>query len=1167
MKILNRALLVLGLSLSLVAPGWALEDHREYLLQNAVEATDDGRAISVDGFTAVGLDITIADTATVTFEGSVSGSGWTAVTCASSGSTSAALVTSASASGIYQCNVAGLGTFRARISAWSLGTVSVFARATTAVATKGGGGGAGGGAGTEYDEDSGHTSTSPGTFVLNVRSDAGGALCGADGDYCPFQTDSNGALRVTGGGGGTEYNTNDPAPTNPVGTSTLVERTDTLGSPGTEAVGDWTNLRGNANGALWVIDANSAAALTALQLIDNVVFAEDSAHTSTDAGIPSLCVRHDIATTGLGVDGDYANCGISAAGRLYVDALISDGAGALNVIVDSGTLTAVTTITNPVTITDGAGALNTIVDSGTITAVTTITNPVTVTDGAGALNVIVDSGTITVTDGAGALNVIVDSGTITTVSTVTSVSSVAAVIPGTGATNLGKAEDSPHTSGDVGVGMLCVRHDVATTGLGVDGDYANCVLDANGALVVTGGGGGTEYSEDAATPATIVGTATMMERDDALATVTPIEGDWISLRGTSIGSLWVRDDNGNAIQVAAGASDRGVPSLAIRDDALSTLTPADGAYTNLRVDSVGSLHVTIDSIAAVAGTTTVTEDGSIPADATAVTEVAAVLYCDNGTNPVHCAYTTSGGLNTSVAAVIAGTGATNLGKAVDSVAGATDTGVAMLAVRDDALGALTPIEGDYVHLRVNSTGALHVTGGGGGTQYNIGDVASATATGTFALAIRNDTLGTLADPDGDVVGLRVNSQGALHVTGGGGGTEYVVNAAAPADPTGATFTMERDDALSTLTEIEGDWTNPRSTAEGALWTQDFNSDAILAALTTVAGAVAGTEMQVDVLTLPSVTIGTFPDNEPFNVAQINGVTPLMGNGITGTGSQRVTIASDNTAFTVNVGTFPDNEPFNVAQINGVAVTMGNGISGTGVQRVTLASDSTGQVAVASFPDNEPFNVAQINGVTPLMGNGATGTGALRVSIANDSTGIVAANGTVAHDAADAGAPVKMGGKAVAHGSNPTGVAAADRTDWYFNRAGIPFMIGGHPNSITISAQIQDVDGALTDQALVSVAGGSKIAVTRLTASCDGSTTAPTNIKVGFGAATLPASAHTGVAGILHEFDGVPAGGGFTIGDGSGLLGIGADGEDLRYTIEDPAGGNCSISVSYFTVES
>jgi hypothetical protein len=38
---------------------------------------------------------------------------------------------------------------------------------------------------------------------------------------------------------------------------------------------------------------------------------------------------------------------------------------------------------------------------------------------------------------------------------------------------------------------------------------------------------------------------------------------------------------------------------------------------------------------------------------------------------------------------------------------------------------------------------------------------------------------------------------------------------------------------------------------------------------------------------------------------------------------------------------------NVSQINGVAPSMGNGISGTGVQRVTIASDSTGQVTLAA----------------------------------------------------------------------------------------------------------------------------------------------------------------------------------------------------------------------------
>lgn len=40
-----------------------------------------------------------------------------------------------------------------------------------------------------------------------------------------------------------------------------------------------------------------------------------------------------------------------------------------------------------------------------------------------------------------------------------------------------------------------------------------------------------------------------------------------------------------------------------------------------------------------------------------------------------------------------------------------------------------------------------------------------------------------------------------------------------------------------------------------------------------------------------------PNNQSVNISQINGVTPLMGNGVTGTGSLRVTLASDQTALT------------------------------------------------------------------------------------------------------------------------------------------------------------------------------------------------------------------------------------------------------------------------------
>jgi len=63
---------------------------------------------------------------------------------------------------------------------------------------------------------------------------------------------------------------------------------------------------------------------------------------------------------------------------------------------------------------------------------------------------------------------------------------VTSVIPGVGATNLGKAEDAVHSSGDVGVEILVVRNDTLATLVDTDGDYAPLQVDADGALYVTG---------------------------------------------------------------------------------------------------------------------------------------------------------------------------------------------------------------------------------------------------------------------------------------------------------------------------------------------------------------------------------------------------------------------------------------------------------------------------------------------------------------------------------------------------------------------------------------------------------------------------------------------------------------------------------------------------------
>lgn len=59
---------------------------------------------------------------------------------------------------------------------------------------------------------------------------------------------------------------------------------------------------------------------------------------------------------------------------------------------------------------------------------------------------------------------------------------VLTVITGTGATNLGKAEDAGHNSGDTGVFVLAVRSDTAAATGQTDGDYTALVTDSTGRL-------------------------------------------------------------------------------------------------------------------------------------------------------------------------------------------------------------------------------------------------------------------------------------------------------------------------------------------------------------------------------------------------------------------------------------------------------------------------------------------------------------------------------------------------------------------------------------------------------------------------------------------------------------------------------------------------------------
>jgi len=121
------------------------------------------------------------------------------------------------------------------------------------------------------------------------------------------------------------------------------------------------------------------------------------------------------------------------------------------------------------------------------------------------------------------------------------------------------------------------------------------------------------------------------------------------------------------------------------------------------------------------------------------------------------------------------------------------------------------------------------------------------------------------------------------------------------------------------------------------------------------------------------------------------------------------------------------------------------------------------------------------------------------------------------------------------------------------------VVNGHP--VTTTLKHTDITTAVTDAAIITVSAGTRIVVTRLTVTLDSASTVFPLVRIGFGTANTPTT-----TGVIASHGGVPAGGGFTIGDGSAPIGIGADNEDLRVTTTGNAtGGGLHITVTYYTI--
>lgn len=254
---------------------------------------------------------------------------------------------------------------------------------------------------------------------------------------------------------------------------------------------------------------------------------------------------------------------------------------------------------------------------------------------------------------------------------------------------------------------------------------------------------------------------------------------------------------------------------------------------------------------------------------------------------------------------------------------------------------------------------------------------------------------------------------------------------------------------------------------------------------------------------------------------------------------------DNTISAIAAG---DNNIGNVDLASAIPAGTNN-IGDVDVASIAAGDNNIGNVDLASAIPAGTNNIGDVDVLSIAAGDNNIGN--------VDVVTLPGVAGTIAHDSADSGNPLKIGAKAVSFGATPTAVAGDDRTDLYANRAGILFVLGGHPNIIT---RRDNYTAAQTDTAIVTVAGGTIIVVTEQTVTADKANTVDVAVRTGFGTANTP----TG-AGVILSHPGIAAGSGVREGDGGSVIGAGADGEDLRITCEVPTSGSIDVVTKYFTI--
>ena len=240
--------------------------------------------------------------------------------------------------------------------------------------------------------------------------------------------------------------------------------------------------------------------------------------------------------------------------------------------------------------------------------------------------------------------------------------------------------------------------------------------------------------------------------------------------------------------------------------------------------------------------------------------------------------------------------------------------------------------------------------------------------------------------------------------------------------------------------------------------------------------VSGT---VTAVAQPGVDIGDVTINNAAGASAVN----IQDGGNTITVDGTVTInaipAGTNNIGDVDVLTLPaipagtnNIGDVDVLTINGVAPAFGTGVRGATVQRVTIATDDSVPVTGTFYQATQPVSAASL----PLPTGAATlaeqQTQTTSLSVMDDwdngASDGASVSGDVAHGTADAGEPVKIGGKALS--ADPTAEATGDRVNALFDLIGRQVMFPYSLKENLVSGAITTAMTGTTSTSLIGAPG-------------------------------------------------------------------------------------------------